>query len=498
MAPLRPRRPASVAPIAVLSTVWLALSATAAVADPTDSWTQFQGGPTHAGVAATGPRPGYLEAWETRQDPGGPGSMYGLSAPVVVGALVVAVGPAQVVAIDPSNGDEVWTADRTLGPSSAPAAVEGADGPLVLFTEGWGDGPPDEDSPSATPSPSASASPSAGVDADEPAARLVAVDAQGGTPVWTADLPAVSRTGVTVVDDLAVVGGIDGSVTAVDVASGEIAWSASVGGFLESAISASDDAVLVSVRGDDDTSTGMVAFAVDDGEQVWRYEPQTASIAIGPASVGDGAAYVGLPDGTVRSVALDDGTERWSTILNAYVNPFAPASPPVVTDGAVVVADVRGQVYRLDAATGERVWDHAYNRPVLRSSPVVVGDHVLLATADGWLAAFDLATGELVWEAEVSPSGGGPLRSIAVTDDTIVIGRGGASAGLVGLSHDDDAILVRTSSPTTLDPQALALWWSVSLAAAAALYAVGRVLWARLGPPKIPTEDDVLEEGDLE
>jgi outer membrane protein assembly factor BamB len=493
MTPLRPPRAISVVPIAVLAAGLLASSMTAAAADPTDGWAQFQGDAGHRGTAGSGPTPGYRVAWEMLQEPGGPRAMYGLSAPVVVEDHVVAVGPTQVVAVDPSTGDESWTVERVLGPSAAAAGAVGAEGSLVLYTEGWGDGPPDEDDSSPTAAVSPSPAPTDD-DVEVPAARLVGVDAVDGSSVWTVDLPAVSRTGVTVLGDLAVVGSIDGSVTAVEVASGRVAWTTSVGGFLESAIAAADDLVLAAVRGSDDSPTAIVALAAADGEQAWRYEPQTASFGIGPASIGDGAAYVGLPDGTVRSVALADGTERWSTILNAYLNPFAPASPPVIAGEAVIVADVRGQVYRLDAITGERVWDHAYNRPVLRSAPIVVGEHVLVATADGWFAGFDVATGELVWEREVSPSGAGPLRSLAVTGDTVVAGRGGSKAGLVGLQHDPTVALVRTPSPTTFDPRALLLWWAVSLVAAAALFASGRWLWVRLGPPEIPTEDDVQED----
>jgi hypothetical protein len=158
-----------------------------------------------------------------------------------------------------------------------------------------------------------------------------------------------------------------------------------------------------------------------------------------------------------------------------------------------VVVDVRGQVYRLDAATGGWVWDHAYNRPTRRSTPVVAGDHVVVATADGHVAAFELDGGDLVWEAQ---EGAGPLRSIAVDRDMLVLVRGGVSAGALGLQHDPAAAITRVSSPTILDLPTLLLAWAAALAIAALLFLGGRVLWARLGPPELSSEDDrVLEEG---
>jgi len=473
------------------------LLATPVLAQAGDGWSQFQGGPAHTGVAATGPAPGYRLAWEFLQAGGGPRGEYGLSAPVVTGDTVVAVGPESIVGLTVATGDVAWSIDRALGPSVGAAVAQGPDGPVVLFTEGWGDGPPDVDqTPTVTTSTSASASPSAVPgDAGPTDSRLMAFTPRETEPLWTVDLPAVSRTGVTITGDLAVVGGIDGSITAVEVATGDEAWTANVGGFVESSIAATDDLIVVPVRGDQDTAVALVALAVSDGEQAWRYEPATTSYAGGAPSIDDDTAYVTFADGTVRAVALADGAERWRAILNASVNPFSAASSPVLVDGAVLVADVRGQVYRLDAATGDRVWDHAYNRPVIRSTPVAVGDHLVLATTDGHLAAFELSSGDLVWESAL---GDASLRSIAVADDTLVIARGGASAGMAGIVHDPAAASVRVQSPTILRPAAMLAGWAAGFVVAMGLLLGGRVLWARLGPPEIPSEDEGEPDGEEE
>lgn len=470
-------------------------------AQTSSSWTQFQGDAAHLGSVATGPGPGYRTGWAVGQETEGPRSAYGLSAPVIGDGIVVATGPTRVVAFDLASGEAAWEIERVLGPSASPAIAQGPDGPVVVFTEGWGDGPPDaSETPSATASASASASPDGGSATEPTQPRLLAVPVGGGDPAWSVDLPAVSRSGVTVVGDLAIVPTIDGTVTAVDLSTGQVLWTAEPGGFLETPAAEAGDLVLVSVRGDDDTRTGVVALSLADGERSWRYEPQTGALSTGPPSVGDDAAYVALADGSVRAVSLADGSELWRANLNAYVNPFSPASPPVVAGDAVLVADVRGQLYRLDASTGDRIWDHAYNRPVLRSSPVVVAEHAVLVTSDGGVAAFELATGDLVWEGSVAAPDGGPsvspLRGLAVGDDVIVVIRGGADAGLAALVNDPDAALIRVASPTILDLPALLLAWAAALAIAAALFVIGRPLWVRLGPTEIPVEDDAEPQED--
>lgn len=495
---MRPARPYLV--IVLVGIAVLAATGVAA-AQSAIGWTQFQGDAAHRGSVADGPAPGYRTGWAVGQETAGPRDAYGLSAPVIGDGIAVTAGPTRVVAFDQASGEPAWEVERVLGPSAPPAIAEGSDGPVVVFTEGWGDGPPDASETSATATPSASATPGDELAEGPTQPRLLAVPVGGGNPVWTLELPAVSRSGVTVAGDLAFVGTIDGTVTAVDLATGQVGWTAEPGGFLETPAAVSGDLVLVSVRGDDDVRTAVVALSVVDGKQSWRYEPQTGALSTGPPSVDDRAAYVALADGTVRAVALADGAELWRADLNAYVNPFSPASPPVVAGDAVLVADVRGQLYRLDAATGDRVWDHAYNRPVLRSSPVVVGEHVIMVTADGGVAAFELATGDLVWEGSVDAPDGdpsdSPLRGLAVADDAIIVVRGGADAGLAALVNDPDAALIREISPTILDLPALVLAWAAALAVTTLLFVIGRLLWLRLGPAEIPADDDAEPEEDV-
>src|SRR5512144_312449 len=117
-----------------------------------DGWSQFQGGAAHPGSLAAGPLPAYAQAWEISVPPGGPRDAYGLSAPIVADGLAIAVGPTSVVGIDLATGSKAWTLERAIGPS-VPAAVAGSGkNALLLYTEGWGAGPPDASvTPSTTP-----------------------------------------------------------------------------------------------------------------------------------------------------------------------------------------------------------------------------------------------------------------------------------------------------------------------------------------------------------
>ncbi len=123
---------------------------------------------------------------------------------------------------------------------------------------------------------------------------------------------------------------------------------------------------------------------------------------------------------------------------------------------------------------------------------VVAGATVLVATAAGRLVAIDLESGLLVWQSE---EGSGPLRSLALTPDTVVGVRGGLDPGLAGFSHDPDGTLVSLVSPTELNlPKLLGNFLAAAVPLALLLFLAGRWLKPRMGPAFL---DDDEDDGDL-
>lgn len=459
------------------------LGAGVATAQSGATWTQFQGDAGKTGAVSGGPEPGFRQAWRTTIAPGGPDARFGLSAPVIAGDIAIVVGPEEVVGIEVSSGEQAFAVPRELGPPVAAAFADVASGPLVVYTEGWGDGPPEApavagEQASAEPTPTDE--PTTGTAEGSVTSYLAAFDLETqGRPWKPVALDAVSRTGVTVDGELAFVGGNGGVVTAVDLTDGSLAWSVALEAPLVTSIAAADGQVLVSLQGDGDSSPVIVSLDAASGEERWRHEPVAASAVVSAVSI-DGehvfAIFTGLSETTVVAIDTTDGVERWSTRVNAA---FDVVTPPLVSPDAIVVVDPIGHVRALDPASGDERWDFALNSTTVGSMPAVVGSFLLVPTFDGELGAIATDTGELVWR---SPADGSPIRAMAVAGDRLIVVRGRSLNGVEAYEHDPGAALVAEASPTTLSIGPML--GSMALAILAVLVVaglLGRLLAGRMG-----------------
>ena len=463
-------------------------------------WPQFQGSPTHEGVS-DGPTAPLRVAW-TNDDIGlgGPDARGGLSAPVVADdGTIVAVAPTAVLGFAPSDGSPVFEAERDFGPSAQPAVAGGADGPIVVFTEGFGDEPPPPTS-TAAPSPTPSPSPSEAGDGDAFDSHVDAVDLRG-RPVWDEPVPldAIVQMPVAVDGDTAYVGDVDGGVTAIDVATGDVRWEIDVGSAAAGAVTSDGDRIYVAALGSQRDAGAVVALDASDGEELWRTTDDAIGSNVFSAPVIASDAIVVLEAASVVSLDAADGSLDWRTeIVNPLRTPpflfQATATPaPAASDDSVYVVDVTGRTYSLDAATGEIRWDHALNDPSPASPPVVTDDVVLVVTDSGTLDAIDRVSGHLV--LRVDATGRGNLRGLTDAGDALVAVAGTDDAQLVGFEAGGDGPRLDVASPTEFDPGRFIAGFALGAVVLAAVVVIAlRPLQRRLGPAVVPTDASLGEE----
>jgi outer membrane protein assembly factor BamB len=146
------------------------------------------------------------------------------------------------------------------------------------------------------------------------------------------------------------------------------------------------------VRGDA-AATGAVAAPLPQPLDIlWTYEAENSGFEA-TASIVNGVVYVGDADGTFHAVKLADGTLIWKRTFEQ--TGFVAGS--AVVDGRIYCVDFNGIVRCLKAENGETVWEFNTDTS-LYAAPNVHEGVVLLAADSGQLFALDAVTGEKKWE----------------------------------------------------------------------------------------------------
>lgn len=170
-------------------------------------------------------------------------------------------------------------------------------------------------------------------------------------------------------------------------------------------------------------SGGILYFGSDDnnvyavdaatGREKWRFVTR-GPVPCTPAVAG-GLVYFGSYDGHFYAVEADTGHVRWKFLTGGErrfeakgIHGFLPKnqtipdpfdvflSSPVVADGAVYFGSGDGNVYALDAATGDLRWKFATG-DVVHASPAIDSATIYVGSWDSYFYAIDAATGNEKW-----------------------------------------------------------------------------------------------------
>jgi outer membrane protein assembly factor BamB len=458
----------------------------AALAD----WVQFQGSGAHDGLS-DGPHAPWAVAW-TNHDITleGTDTSGGLSSPVIAeDGTIVVVAPTAVLGFAGADGSPVFDADRDFGPSSQPAIGHTPDGPIAVFTEGFGDSGPAGGSETPSASPANEGDGGEGFDS-----HVNAVDLETGEPVWPAPVPLedIVQTPVAVDGTSAYVGDVGGRLTVIDLASGDVRWKTDLGSPISGAITLDAGRVLATTLGGQDQPSEIVALDDRSGDELWRAKAEDASNLVSAPVVADGRMLTLDALGGVIAFDAEDGRFLWRTEV---VNPIAPggqpfhlqgvgAPAPVSADGRVFAVDVTGRVYAFDAETGAPLWDQALNDPSQFSPPLLTQDQLLVPADSGTLYAVDRRSGHVVSRVD---GGRTFLRGLSDAGDLLVGVMGFEEAELVAFEADQGGAVIDEPSPTTFDIGELLTGFLVGgVLTGLVAYLLARPLQRRLGPPLLP------------
>ncbi|MFJ8112995.1 PQQ-binding-like beta-propeller repeat protein [Streptomyces sp. NPDC096132] len=228
---------------------------------------------------------------------------------------------------------------------------------------------------------------------------------EAGTRLWRFPVTGVLVNHPRVAGDLVYAASNDGTLYAVDVASGRQRWSYTTGAALGSA-----PCVLggVAYLGSDDGR--LYALDARSGEERWAF--RTGGIVHSPVVTG-GVAYIGSADGHLYAVDVSDGSRLWRFRTGHDTH------SPTIAGETVYVGCSDTRLYAVDAATGKERWRFT-TAGAVSWFPVVTGGLVYFGSTDQNLYAVRAAGGREVWRAKGVSAKAGPL----VARGTVYCGSG--------------------------------------------------------------------------
>ena len=219
---------------------------------------------------------------------------------------------------------------------------------------------------------------------------VYAIDAASGKQIWRAIVGARVRAAPAVANGLVVVGDFAGFVHTFDAVRGTVRWKqATEGASLNSTEYGFDRSALVAspaivdgrvfVGGRDGFLYGL---DLATGRELWRYDHKISWVTTSPA-VAHGIVYAGSSDGHfVQAVHAATGQELWRFKSNKPV-----WSSPLLVRNVLYVAEYDGTISAVAADSGT-TFSQVRVGGIIHSSPVFAGGKLIVGCDDGTLTAF--------------------------------------------------------------------------------------------------------------
>ena len=247
--------------------------------------------------------------------------------------------------------------------------------------------------------------------------RVVRIAVPTGNTVWKADTGVKLSAGAGVGQGLVLAGGNKGELLALDFASGQLRWKATLSSEVTGQLLSVNDMVIAR------TGDGSVhGLSIADGSRKWLYTRNLPSLSLrgsGGMVVRDNVLYAGFPGGKLVALNAANGAQLWEATV---------ALPRGATE-LERVADVMG-------------------------NPVVDERQVCAVAYQGRVACFDQRNGSLLWSRDTSSDSGLAMdeRNIYVTDDKDAVTAYDKTSGRAGWRQDKLAHRQVTA------PLALGVW----------------------------------------
>lgn len=269
---------------------------------------------------------------------------------------------------------------------------------------------------------------------------VYALNINDGSMLWN-NSDSFNFIGVAVANDEVFAAGFN-KILGINAKTGTQIWENGVGGFNPGY---NTPVVADNVVYGSGNNLGLSAINAKTGKEIWRYSGGVAN-ALGMWSspvVANGNVYIAAQAG-VYVLNANNGNELW----NSTIAPFLVS--PIVANGVIYAGSSDGNVYALNANNGNKLWNYttgALKPPVPWAGDVLAYSDsqsgnlasILYAySQEGNLYALNATTGEKLWNQTVTinsyPSN--PPTPL-VADNVLYVGSGGGNLYAFNAANGD-------------------------------------------------------------
>ena len=225
--------------------------------------------------------------------------------------------------------------------------------------------------------------------------------------LWQQRVGGELRSLPTIDDDQVFVRGVDGRVSALDLSTGIVLWSAS--GRVPSLSLTGNSSPQISndlvISGFDNGK--LVAFEKESGQTAWeitlsfpdgRTEIDRLVDIDGQFIIRDGIIYVSAYQGRLAAVETRDGNVLWTRDVSNFDAISAD-------EKALYLTDEYSHIWSIDRRTGSALWKQDLLHARDLTAPTVHGDNLVVADYAGFIHWFDKSTGRNI--ARTRPTNNG-------------------------------------------------------------------------------------------
>ncbi len=201
------------------------------------------------------------------------------------------------------------------------------------------------------------------------------------------------------------VAGSKGVVEARSLADGKLVWKQKLSVIIESGVSVSNQIVVVGSQEGD-----IIVLDAETGEEKWRNV--VSSEVIAPAAIGEGYVVVRTVDGKLFAMDEKTGKRTWFFDRSVPTLTLRGTSAPIIIRGAVVSGFDNGKVALFFLKNGQPIWEKRIAQSSGRSEleqivdvdakPLVISDTLYVVTYNGNIASMNLKNGQNIWQREMS------------------------------------------------------------------------------------------------